>query len=90
MAAAQHPADAVERVARAAPVAGLLALDAAADVIDGGEAEAYLVERVEHPQRVRQAGTQRVAYPRYGSSAVVLIPARLWGARSRAWVADET
>lgn len=35
--AAQQPADAVERVAGAAAVPGLLALDAAADVVDGGE-----------------------------------------------------
>ena len=63
VAAAQQPADAVKRVARAAAVAGLLALDAAADVIDGGEAEADHVERVEHPHRVRQAGTQRGGVP---------------------------
>ena len=53
-AAAQHPADAVERVAGAAAVPGLGLLDAAADVIDGGQGEAHDVERVEHPHRVGQ------------------------------------
>jgi hypothetical protein len=47
--AAQQSADAVERVAGAAAVAGLLLLDAAADLIDGGEPEPHDVESVEHP-----------------------------------------
>jgi hypothetical protein len=44
--AAQQPADAIERIVFASTVAGLLALDAAADLVDGGETQAYDVEGV--------------------------------------------
>jgi hypothetical protein len=44
--AAQQPADAVERVVAASAVPGVLALDAAADIVDGGEAEAHHVEGI--------------------------------------------
>ena len=52
----QQPPDPVERVVFvAAPVQGVL-LDAASDVIDGGQAEAGHVEGVQHPHRARQLG----------------------------------
>ena len=54
MAAAQHPADAVERVGRAAAVSGLLMLHTAAEVIDTGQAQAHDMKRVERPLGVRQ------------------------------------
>lgn len=46
LASAQQSADAVERVARAAAVAGALALNTAADPPDGGEAEPDGVEGI--------------------------------------------
>jgi hypothetical protein len=51
--AAQQPADAVERVVAAAAVPGVLALDAAADIVDGGEAEAHHVESIQYSHGVR-------------------------------------
>jgi hypothetical protein len=53
-AAAQHPADPVQRVVLAAAVTGTGLLDPAADVVDGLEAESGDVEAVQHPDRVRQ------------------------------------
>jgi hypothetical protein len=55
VAAAQQPADAVERVARAAAVPGLFALDAAPDVVDRSEPEPHHMERIQHPRGVGQA-----------------------------------
>jgi hypothetical protein len=59
VAAAQQPADAVERITGTAAVPALLALDAAADLVDGGEAEPHHVEGVQHPYCVGQRGAQR-------------------------------
>lgn len=56
---AQQPADSVERVVTAAAVPGLLALDAASHVVDGGEAQAHDVEAVQHPHRATEHGAQR-------------------------------
>jgi hypothetical protein len=55
-AAAQQPPDAEQRVVFAAAVSGGFLLDAAAHVVDGGEAEPADVEGVEHPDRGRQRG----------------------------------
>jgi hypothetical protein len=44
--AAQQPADAIERIVSAPAVAGLLAWDAAADLVDGGEPQAYDVKGI--------------------------------------------
>jgi len=57
-AAAQHPADPVERVPGAAPVGEGLLLDAAADVVDAREPELHDVEGVEDPHRVGEGGAQ--------------------------------
>ena len=51
--AAQQPADAVERVVAAAAVPEVFALDAAADIVDGGEAEAHHVEGIQYSHGVR-------------------------------------
>jgi hypothetical protein len=58
MASAQQPADAVERVVAAAAVPGVLALDAPAYLVHGGEGEPHDVEGIEHPYRVGQRGAQ--------------------------------
>lgn len=58
VAAAQQPADAVERVIAATAVPGLLAL-VQAYLVDGGEPEAHDVKRVQHSSGVRQRGAQR-------------------------------
>ena len=55
---AQQPADAVQRVAGAAAVAGLLVLDTTADRVDGGEAESGDVEGIQHAHRVAEHGAQ--------------------------------
>ena len=54
--AAQQPADPVERVLAAAAVPEVLALDAAAHIVDGGESEAHHVEGVQDPHGVWQRG----------------------------------
>ncbi len=53
-AAAQYPADAIQRVTGAAAVPGLGLLNPAAHVIQGGQGQAHNVERIEHPHRARQ------------------------------------
>ena len=53
VAAAQDPADAVERVAGPAAVPEGLLLDPAADLVDRVEAEPDDVEGVQHADRVR-------------------------------------
>jgi hypothetical protein len=58
VAAAQHSSDAVERVAGAAAVPEGLLLDAAADLVDGVEAELDDVESVEDAGRSGQVGAQ--------------------------------
>jgi hypothetical protein len=58
MAAAQQPADPEQRIIPPAAVPGEFLLDAAADVVDGGEAQPDDVEGVEHAHRVRQRGAQ--------------------------------
>ena len=63
VAAAQHPADAVERVPGAAAVPEGVLLDPAADLVHGVEAELHHVERVEHPHRGGQVGAQRGGVP---------------------------
>jgi hypothetical protein len=49
MAAAQHPADPVQRVVLAAAVTEILLLDPAPHIVDGGEPETSDVEGVQHP-----------------------------------------
>ena len=63
VAAAQDPANAVERVAGPAAVPEGLLLDPAADLVDRVEPEPDDVERVEHAYRVRQLGAQRRGVP---------------------------
>jgi len=58
-AAAQQPADAEQRVAGAASMAGLLALDARGYVVHGGESRAGDVAGIQHPYRVRQGRAKR-------------------------------
>ena len=50
---AQQPADPVERVVAVAAAVQRLLLDPAADLIDGGQAEAGHVEGVQYPHRGR-------------------------------------
>ena len=57
--AAQHPADAVQRVVAASAVPGRLVLHPAADLVHGVEAELHYVKRVQHPHRLRQGSAQR-------------------------------
>ena len=57
-AAAQHPADPVERIVAAAAMPVGVLLDAAAYVVDGGEPQPYDVEGIQDPHGVRQAGRQ--------------------------------
>ena len=57
-AAAQDPADAIQRVAGAAAVPGLGVLDPAAHVIERGQGEPDHVKRVQHPHRVGQLAGQ--------------------------------
>ena len=61
VAAAQQPADAVERITGAPAVPELLALDPAADIVEGGEPEPHHVERVQHPHRVGNAVRRALA-----------------------------
>ena len=58
VAAAQYPADRVQRVVLAAAVTQVVLLHPAAHVIDGGEPEPGDMEGVQHPGRVRQRGPQ--------------------------------
>jgi len=55
-AGAQDVADPVERIVFAAAVAVDVLLDPAPDLVDGGRAELDDVERVEHGDRVLEAG----------------------------------
>jgi hypothetical protein len=57
--AAQQSTDAEQRVAGAAAVPGLLTLDAAAHLVDGGKAQAHDVEGVQDAHCVQQGGPQR-------------------------------
>jgi hypothetical protein len=62
---AQGAPDAVERVAGAAAVPEGLLLHAAADLVDGVEAELHDVEGVEDADRVGQLRAHALAYPAY-------------------------
>ena len=56
---AEEPADPIQRIIASASVPGGLLLHPPAHVVDGGEAEPGHVERVQHPDRLGQAGAQR-------------------------------
>ena len=56
--AAKDAADGVERVVSPSSVSGGFLLDAAPDIIDGGEPEPDNVEGIQHPDRVGQACAQ--------------------------------
>jgi hypothetical protein len=55
----QHAADAIERVAGAAAVAGGVLLNPAANLIQAGQAELDHMEGIKYPRRVGQLGGQR-------------------------------
>ena len=55
--ATQQPADPEQRITLAAPVAEGVVLDPSADLVDCVEAEPDDMERIEYPDRIRQAGT---------------------------------
>ena len=57
--AAQQPADAIEQVAGATAVAGLLALDTLAYLVNSSEPQPHDVEGVEHSSSGWQRGAQR-------------------------------
>lgn len=63
-------------------VAGLLALDTAADCVDSGEAEPDGVEGIQHSHRVAEHSAQGGDVAAIGSSAATPMPARQAGWRS--------
>jgi hypothetical protein len=64
--AAQQSADAIERVAGATAVAGLLALDTLAYLVNNSEPQPHDVERVEHSGGAGQRSAQRAGVTAVG------------------------
>lgn len=65
----EYPADPEQRVGAAPAVAGGVTLDAAADLVEGGEGEPHDREGIEHSSGLRQRGTGAARAAASGSAS---------------------